>query len=1422
MNRELGLDTDVIGRDIFELFPFLQEKVRDEYRSVFESGEILVTEEVVEIEGREIITETRKIPKFEKDEVTEVITVIKDITERKLAEEELKNSEERLRILFESAPDAIYLCDLKGNLMDGNRAAEELIGFAKEELVGKNFSDVGLLSIEQIPRAIANLEKNACGEPTGPDEFALKRKDGDYVTLEIRSFPVQIEGQTLSLGIARDITERKKAAQDLEHERLRLAKAQEIGSIGTWELDIVENVLSWTKENHNIFGVPEGTELTYEAFLECVHPDDRQYVDAEWMGGVAGEPYDIEHRITANGQVKWVREKAELILNDEGKVVRAIGVTQDVTERKKVREALRESEEQYRSLVSNIPSVIWRTDRHGNTSYISPVVEQVYGYSPEEVYAGGSELWFGRIHPEDVSHVKGSYEKLFTEQKALDIEYRLKRKDRKWIWIRDRSIGSYTKDGVDYADGVFTDITIQKEAKQALELAHQELHQIFDVATPLCLIGTDHTIINVNGSFCSFFDIDQVEVIGKKCNEIFDWHPCHDETCPLKNIKTDTDQYEFEAEKVLSNGRKITFIITAKPYIGPDNKMQGIVESFTDITERKKAEEALRESENKFSKAFKSNASMMALSTLEDGLFFDANDEFLHIFGYDRDEVIGKNSADLQLFGDIKQRDAMKEIVRERGNIRDFELIYRTKHGELRHGLFSGETIHFKNQECWLTVMHDITERKRAEEQVERIFNMTDYMVCVASLDGYFKRVNSSFEQILGYSPEELLSKPFFDFIHPDDVERTKAVVEEKLLAGIKAIAFENRYRCKDGSYKWLSWTSHPVPEENITYAIAYDITERKEAEEALRVSEEKFSRAFSSSPNTLVIVDLQARRRIEVNDTFLRITGYSREELLSTLVDSLMIDKERFKQGFQTLLNEGSLRDFELRIRTKSGQERTMLYSGTIMEVRGKKYAIVAGQDITERKRAEEELLRYACIVSNSSDMMAILDNNFVYLGANDAYLASFGVAKDEVVGHTVAEVFGKEFFEAIMKPNAERCLEGNKVNYENWFQFPVHGSRFMSVSYSPYIGPDGGIRGFVVNAKDITDRKRAEEALREEEELARACLNASSDMVYLVDIEGNVLTVNDIAARNFSMTADELVSTNIFSYFPPELAKSRREHGDKAVRSGKHVRFQDEREGKFYDISICPAFNVEGNVDRLAVFVTDITERKLGEEEIFNYQEKLRSLASELSLVEERERRRLATELHDNTSQELALSLIKLQAVRKSVGESSRKALDDICESLQKTSLDVRNLTFELCSPTLYNFGLETAITELLEDRLGKAGDISYNFHDDKEPKPLSEDVKITLFQAVRELLTNVTKHAQAQNVLVDVTKADSKVKIAINDDGAGFDAEKVESHDRPKSGFGLFNVKERLEHIGGSFKIKSSPGKGTSIVLEAPLQQ
>ncbi len=169
--------------------------------------------------GKHIPVSVSMSPVHINGDIQGIVCVAQDITERKRAERELREREERLKILFDFAPDAYYLNDFKGKFIDGNIAAEKLIGYKKEELIGKSFLKLNLLPAHQLPKAAALLAKNAMGKPTGPDEFTLNRKDGTQVTVEISTFPVNVHDEALVLGIARDITERKRAEEELQKAR---------------------------------------------------------------------------------------------------------------------------------------------------------------------------------------------------------------------------------------------------------------------------------------------------------------------------------------------------------------------------------------------------------------------------------------------------------------------------------------------------------------------------------------------------------------------------------------------------------------------------------------------------------------------------------------------------------------------------------------------------------------------------------------------------------------------------------------------------------------------------------------------------------------------------------------------------------------------------------------------------------------------------------------------------------------------------------------------------------------------------------------------------------------------------------------------------------------------------------------------------
>ncbi|UCF15159.1 MAG: PAS domain S-box protein [Phycisphaerales bacterium] len=258
----------------------------------------------------------------------------------------------------------------------------------------------------------------------------------------------------------------------------------------------------------------------------------------------------------------------------------------------------------------------------------------------------------------------------------------------------------------------------------------------------------------------------------------------------------------------------------------------------------------------------------------------------------------------------------------------------------------------------FIEVAEDLTERKRTEEEIEKFFNMTGYMICIASIDGYFTRINKSFEQTLGYSSQELLSRPYLDFVHPDDREKTKAVVENKLAKGAQVVGFENRYRCKDGSYKWLSWVSHPVVEKGITYAIAYDITDRKLAEQAARETQERFSDFFVNAPIGFHIVGPD-QVLIDINEAELAMLGYERDEVVGKKKWTDLIvpeQKKQFEKQWHDITTKGQAKNLEYTLVHKDGYRIDVVLNassrfdekGNLINTRG------SVLNITARKRAE------------------------------------------------------------------------------------------------------------------------------------------------------------------------------------------------------------------------------------------------------------------------------------------------------------------------------------------------------------------------------------------------------------------------------------------------------------------------------------
>ena len=226
------------------------------------------------------------------------------------------------------------------------------------------------------------------------------------------------------VGTVADITEQKQADQALRRSREHLARAEEVGQIGWWRLDTVRDVLEWSDQNHRIFGVPQGTPMTYEGFLRIVHLDDRQVVDRQWQASLRGDPYDIEHRLVVDGQVKWVREKAYLERDQSGNVVGGFGITQDVTDRRLAVEALRESEARLRLAQASAGAGVWSWDVSTGKLEWSEELFSLFGLDPANDEASW-DVWKRALHPDDREVAASQITEALADRSSLASDYRI-------------------------------------------------------------------------------------------------------------------------------------------------------------------------------------------------------------------------------------------------------------------------------------------------------------------------------------------------------------------------------------------------------------------------------------------------------------------------------------------------------------------------------------------------------------------------------------------------------------------------------------------------------------------------------------------------------------------------------------------------------------------------------------------------------------------------------------------------------------------------------------------------------------------------------------------------------------------------------------------------------------------------------------
>lgn len=397
------------------------------------------------------------------------VAALFDIGALKEAEAALQHQRQLLETVVSHMPAALTLIrgsDLRVRLVNPAYQAiapgKEMLGKTLDELwpeTGQNFTAICRRVLETgEPHQVVDELNMIRRRPDGPLEPA-------YFSWSLHRVRLPGEEGWGLLNAAWETTERKLADAALRRSREDLDRAQEVGLIGWWRLDTRRNQLTWSEQNYRIFGVPVGSPLTYESFLEIVHPEDRAYVDSQWKAGLAGAPYDVEHRLLVGGRVKWVREKAFLEFDGDGSLLGGFGITQDITERKTAETALRESEARFQ-LASEIGrSGTWDWDVASGEVVWSRGHFEILGYHPGEV-TPSYRAWADRVHPADLPEVEEEIRRTMAAHADYGREFRVVWPDGSTHWISARARYEYAPDGACRRMlGVMADVTELKEAE---------------------------------------------------------------------------------------------------------------------------------------------------------------------------------------------------------------------------------------------------------------------------------------------------------------------------------------------------------------------------------------------------------------------------------------------------------------------------------------------------------------------------------------------------------------------------------------------------------------------------------------------------------------------------------------------------------------------------------------------------------------------------------------------------------------------------------------------------------------------------------------------------------------------------------------------------------------------------------------------
>lgn len=1029
----------------------------------------------------------------------------------------------------------------------------------------------------------------------------------------------------------------------------------------------------------------------------------------------------------------------------------------DITERKRIVEKLKKEEERYRIILNNIDEIVYQVECtsienmfQGKVVFVSPKTERIIGIPPEEFYKN-SKVWFENIHPEDTENIKTSTMELINTKGSVLRDYRVKNINTgDYHWIEDRITALFDDDNNFIGIvGVARDITDWIEAKKELEEKELRYRTLFNLApNGIMLEDKEGNIIDVNRALCKTFGYSEEELIGKNVS-IFT-HPENKEKLKSNISKImDGEILRQTLKSVRKNGTEI-YIRLSETKIKLPNLEEGILSISEDITEIKKTEFALQESEKRISSIMK--AAPIGLGLTKNRKLIYVNDYLTNFLGYSKKEMEGESTRKFYAHeSEFEKIGNLYEHAIEKGVASD-EAKLKHKNGKILDVIISLCPLDKNDlsQGSIFSVL-DITERKQIENHLK--FEEARY-------HGLFEHAPIS--------------------IWEEDFSEGKRYIEKLKKEGVK-----------------------------------------------------NFYEYFSDNPDELIKI-IRSVKIIDINKETVRM-------LKAT-------DKKQILEGLEQIFNPESIETFKEEISTLAqgnskffGESKQINFAGEIQDIfitstiapgfeDDWKRVFVTVVDITENKKSIEAIknseANLRALIEGRQEAIWSIDRNYNFVIFNNyfkkTYLQVYGVEPRK--GDNALELLSDRL-KQIWKPKYDAALKGKRIHFE--FNETINGEKHYFDVYLTPIIKDKEVTGVSIISINIDEKIEKEERLRYQAKLldsAQDAIIASKDYVLDKNLNTVISYWNKGAEKLYGWKKEEVLGKKIRDVLKSKPLGTTFEKVMKELqKTGKWVGevLQYDRAGNKV-IALLSINTVYENGKMIGTFGVNhnITELKEAYNKLEESQKQLQALAEYLEKIREEERTYIAREIHDDLGQTLTALKIDLSWLNKNYTQTKNipsNKIKGMIDLVDQTIKSVQRISSKLRPGILDDLGLVATI-EWATSEFEKRTDIKCNLNINPKNIILSENISIALFRIYQEILTNISRHANAKTVEIKIDKKKDYISLFVNDDGKGIDEKKI---DDPKS-LGLLGIKERVRGLGGTLEIKGIKGKGTKIKIILPLTE